>query len=123
MTALAVADVNRLGKLLRLLLISEQTGEVLSALAALKRALASAGLDAHGLADIVERGMAPIAHVAEERRCDDEQSTIWFCFHRRHLLTPRDARFVESVVKWSGPLSDRQRKWLFDICDKLAEAA
>jgi hypothetical protein len=125
----------RFGKLLKLALISEQPGEILAALCALKRALASAGLDAHWLADVVERGAQPHApsvspDIAQDDRKPpwhrerDERSDAWFCFHRRDLLSPKERAFIENVIRWSSPLSPRQRQWIYDIADRLhCEAA
>jgi hypothetical protein len=64
---LASTDVDRLGKLLRLALVADQAGEITGAICALKRALASAGLDPHFIADAFERGAKPIALVDHHR--------------------------------------------------------
>jgi hypothetical protein len=47
----------RLGQLIRLMLSSDQAGEVTAAKEALNRALVSAGLDIHALAAAVEAGL------------------------------------------------------------------
>jgi hypothetical protein len=124
-TALATVDVDRLGKLLRLALIADLDGEITGALAALKRALASAGLDPHYVADCFERGAAaPVApSISPDVTQGDDRSAIWFAFHRRYSLSPRDRQFIERLTEWRGTLSTKQQKWLRDICDKLAEAA
>jgi hypothetical protein len=120
-TALAVADVNKLGKLLSLALISDQDGEVLGALAALRRALTACGLGPHDLVDAFERGAQPFASPTTEDHFErDERSDAWFCFYRRNLLSPKERAFIENVVRRSAPLSAKQRKWIFDIADRLS---
>jgi hypothetical protein len=131
--ALPTVRPNSIPEILRLLLISDIDGEVLAARAALRRVLASAGLDPHHVVDAYERGTKSLGsangqsahsdHPDDHDRAGDDRSAIWFAFHRRHSLTPRDRQFIERLTEWRGPLSTKQRKWLADICDKLAEAA
>jgi hypothetical protein len=126
-TALASAETGKLAKLLRLAFGSDQDGEIVAAVAAVKRLLAASDLDAHWLADVVERG-SQVAHV-DHRDHDDhdhegeDSSAVWFAYHRRYSLTPRDRQFIEGLTRWRGPLSTKQQKWLRDVLDKLAEAA
>jgi DNA-binding transcriptional LysR family regulator len=122
-TAIATTDVDRLGKLVRVALISDEDGEILGAVAALKRALAATGVDAHWLAAAFERGAAPPAHGDDHDDDGDDRSATWFCWHRRHRLSPKEKAFIENIVTWSGPLSARQRRRLGDIVDKLEEGA
>jgi hypothetical protein len=111
------------GKLLRLALVSDQDGEVLSALAALKRALAASGLDPHHIVDCYEYGTKSLAVTSADREHGDDRSAIWFAFHRRYSLTPRDRDFVEAMTRWRGLLSVKQQKWLRDIIGKLESEA
>jgi hypothetical protein len=123
--ACAPPGTERFGKLLRLALVADQPGEIVAAVCALKRALAVAGLDAHAIVDAFERGAQPIA-IADERPLDEEveRSTIWWCYHHRGALSAKERRFVESLIRWRGPISDRQRQWLHDIAARLhTEAA
>jgi hypothetical protein len=129
-TALASVDVDRLGKLLRLALVADQAGEITGAIHALRRALASAGLNPHYVVDAFERGTAQLAPsvspdiAQDDRRERDERSDAWFCFHRRDLLSAKERAFIENVIRWSSPLSPKQRQWIFDIADRLhCEAA
>jgi DNA-binding transcriptional LysR family regulator len=124
-TALATVETERLAKLIRLVFSSDQAGEVTAAVTAVRRILAAAGLDAHALADIVEHGTKSIAVPHVDRVDDDDgddRSAIWFAYHRRYSLTPRDRQFIEGLTRWRGPLSIKQQKWLRDVCDTLAEA-
>jgi hypothetical protein len=120
--AVATIETDRLAKLLRLAFGSDNDGEIVAAVGAARRLLAASDLDGHWLAD---RLTAPSALPASDRgngECDD-RSAAWFAFHRRHLLSPKERAFICNFVERSAPLSDKQRKWLWDICDRLAEAA
>jgi hypothetical protein len=122
---IATVETGKLVKLLRLVFSSDKDGEVIAAVAAVKRLLASAGLDAHALADVVEHGTKSIAVPHVDRVDDDDgddRSAIWFAFHRRYSLTPRDRQFIEGLTRWHA-LSAKQRKWLGDICAKISEVA
>jgi hypothetical protein len=122
--ALARVETGRLAKLHRLIFGSDKDGEIAAAVAAVKRLLAASDLDAHWLADLVERGTKSIELV--DRRDDDpdhDHSAAWFAFHRRHQLSPKERAFVVNIVERSAPLTPKQRQWLNDICDRLAEVA
>jgi hypothetical protein len=125
-TTALVTDASKFGKLLRLALIANADGEVLGAIAALKRALASAGLGPHDICDAFERGAQPIALQADDRRQHDDRhnpeiyhSDIWFAFHHRRALSGREAAFIESLTRWRSPLSEKQITWLMAIVDRL----
>jgi hypothetical protein len=123
MTALATID-DRVAKLIRLIFSSDRPGEVMAAVDATKRLLATNGLDGHWVADQIS---APVAHAddrAANRHGDDDdgrddRSTIWFCFHRKHRLSEKELLFVENIVKRAAPLTPRQAKWIRDIADRL----
>jgi hypothetical protein len=120
--ALATVETDRLAKLIRLVFSSDNDGKIVAAVAAAKRLLAASDLDAHWLAD---RLAAPPIAVAQDRQYDDgdAQSLIWWCWHHRDRLAPRDLNFIAALTRWRGPLSTKQEKWLRDVCDKLTEAA
>jgi DNA-binding transcriptional LysR family regulator len=86
--------------------------------------LDSSGLDPHWVADTFERG-ATLVDTSGERDDrdrddgDNDRSRIWFCWHRRHFLSPRERSFIESIRTWRGPLSEKQRIWLGNICERL----
>jgi hypothetical protein len=113
----------KIAKLLRLALIAGMDGEILAAVSALKRSLASAGLDAHYVVDAFERGASPSAPSISPDVAGDDRSSIRWCWHHRDRLTRKEAAFIESLTRWRGTISERQRVWLRDICDKLAEVA
>jgi hypothetical protein len=117
-TALAIADVDKLGKLIRLVFASDKDGEIVAAVAAVKRILAVSDLDAHWLAD---RLAAPttLPTVDDDREDRDDRSDSWFVFHRRHQLSPKERAFIENIIQWSSPLSPKQRQWLSDIVERL----
>jgi hypothetical protein len=106
--------IEQLAKLIRLIFISDHPGEVSSAVDKVRRLLASEKLDAHWLAD---RLTAPPQKQANDQH--DEKSTVWWCYHHRHLLSPRDRQFIEGLADWRGPLSPKQQNWLNDIVAKL----
>jgi hypothetical protein len=118
-TALATAETNKLAKLIRLIFSTDQHGEAIAAIAAVKRILASEKLDHHWLAD---RLAAPTASPAVDNLDRDDRSNAWFVFHRRHQLSPKETAFIENIIQWSNPLSSKQRQWLSDIVDRLVAA-
>lgn len=123
MSAAVAVETSRVAKLLRLALIADHDGEALGALTALKRSLASVGLDAHYLVDAFERGAAQVAPSISPDVGGDDRSVVWFAWHRRDRPSMKEAAFIESLTRWRGTISERQRVWLRDICDKLAEVA
>jgi hypothetical protein len=123
MTALATTVVDRLAKLVRLALISDEAGEILGAIAALRRMLVAPGLDGHWLADVVERGTKSIAVPLAAEHDESDTSLVWWAWHRRDRLTPKEASFIEALTRWRGPISERQAQWLHDIADRLEREA
>ena len=103
----------RLGKML-LMLSSPHDGEVVAAVRAIERALRGAGHDWH---DLVQ-ALFPSPAQPDAVDLSTDKSTVSWCFHRRHLLSPGDRRFIESLAE-GPPLSPKQRKWLQDIVAKL----
>jgi hypothetical protein len=67
--------------------------------------------------------VSPDIDVAQDdRRERDDRSDAWFTFHRRRFLSPKERAFIENIVERSAPLSEKQRKWLHDIVDRLVAA-
>jgi hypothetical protein len=130
--AVASTETDRLAKLIRLIFSSDNSGEIVAAVTAAKRVLASENVDAHWLADALERGAAPVVVTPEDESGErddrdrdddrpdaDDRSKAWFAWHRRFLLSAKERQFVERVVSWRGPLSVKQRQWLRAIVDRL----
>jgi hypothetical protein len=134
----------RVAKFMRLMLISDQPGEMIAARAALRRTLEGAGFDFHKFVDLIESGaivdaetmralrdaqdalereraqaQADIERAAEVLQA---QSTTLFnmaCYCEQHgaLRSEKEREFVEKMVTHSkyGTLSAPQEKWLRDI--------
>ena len=95
--------IEQLAKLIRLIFISDHPGEVSSAV--------------DKVLWLADRLTAPPQKQANDQH--DEKSTVWWCYHHRHLLSPRDRQFIEGLADWRGPLSPKQQNWLNDIVAKL----
>jgi hypothetical protein len=117
-TALAAVETDRLAKLIRLIFSSDKPGEVIAAVNAAKRVLSSENLDAHWLADRLTSQPAR-AHPPDKSDERNDRSAAWFAFHRSHRLSPKERKFIESIVQWAAPLSPKQRQWLHDIVERL----
>jgi hypothetical protein len=120
-TGLATTEVARLAKLIRLIFSTNQTGEAVAAVDAVKRLLASENVDAHWLADRLSLGAASVAVTPDEDEGGerDDRSAASYAFHRRRSLSPKERLFVENIVERSAPLTPRQRQWLADIVNRL----
>jgi len=92
---------------------------------AIVRTLASVGRDPHRLASVFECGAAVTEHSHRDNTLSWKQaftsdaSAIWFCFHRRELLSLRNAQFVDGLKHSRTRLSDKQRDWLCYVLAKL----
>jgi hypothetical protein len=104
----------QLGKLIPRL-GSNYDGEVVATARAIARVLRVAGHDWH---DLVQ-ALFPSPAQPDAVDLTSDKSTVWWCFHRRNLLSPRDRRFIEDLTDSHKPLSPAQRKWLHDIVAKL----
>jgi hypothetical protein len=107
----------QLGKLVRLL-ASDREGEVLAAVEALKRTLASSGHDLNDLADMIDSKQAITG--AEWRL-----PLQWLREHI-NLLAPREAAFVLNMtvlVGRGGMPSARQAEWLLGLFDRESKEA
>jgi hypothetical protein len=109
----------RIAQCLLLALSTDKPGECTAAIQATRRALAAAGLDHHALADAIQAGLAAPAPVVQQAPADDWRSRAWFCHHRLNQLDGRDAAFIVTIVKYKGEISEKQRKWMNDIYDRL----
>ena len=105
----------RLGKLIRLL-ASDKSGEVVAAASAITRALATAGLDIHRLADVAERGLSVPGQTTPPPR-DDSTAGDWramrrFCADHDALMSAREREFIADIKRWRGQLTVKQQTWL-----------
>lgn len=114
---------DRVGKLLRML-SSDNDGEVLAATAAIKRTLATEGLDIHSLADALCQP-APRAEAKAHWR-PDADTTDWHsvaceCEAHGATLNLREQKFVSDMAAWTWHArpSERQRAWLLIILNKV----
>jgi hypothetical protein len=119
--AITSIETDRLAKLIRLAFTTDKTHEAVAAIGAVKRLLDSNGLDPHWVVDTFERGATLVAVTPDDESSErnDDRSKAWFCFYRRSFLSPRERDFIERIVSWRGPLSEKQRQWLGNICDRL----
>jgi hypothetical protein len=113
---LAPATAERAAKLIRLL-GSDRDGEVLGAVAALRRTLGNAGHDLHSLAAIVAPPISPAPRIRSWRAPaeSDWQRMATFCFARQGRLSLRDRDFVKSMRGWRGTPTPGQQSWLLDL--------
>ncbi|HWI28517.1 MAG TPA: hypothetical protein VN668_16200 [Stellaceae bacterium] len=103
----------RLAKLLALL-ASDQPGEVLATLAALRRALDGAGLDFNDLAEAIGR-------LASSEPAGWNE-LVEACLSHAEMLSERDRAFLNGVrprVLFGGEPSEAQKKWLRDIWKRV----
>jgi hypothetical protein len=110
----------RLGQLVRLL-ASDRDGEVVAAARALARTLATAGLDLHELADVIERS-EPAASVHYEYNAIDPRAPAearWLSTYHMHRLSAKEQAFVRSMVAWGRPATERQAAWLQSIAERM----
>lgn len=110
----------RIGRLLLMVLQSDQAGEVAAAAAALKRTLANAGMDPHAFA-------AAVASLPMMTR-DDGGGDGWRAIVVSNLehcdrLPEKEIKFLRDLLRFGNAPSAKQCKWLFDIHDRLHEKA
>ena len=100
-------DADKVGKLVRLL-ASDRDGEVLAAVAALKRTLGAGGADLNDLADALVAGLKPRTPRTPERTpakwappppdLYNWESMVQFCRFHGHRLRDDDREFVSDVL-------------------------
>lgn len=124
-TAIATVETERIVKLLRLIFSTDKAGEIVAAVTAAKRVLAAGDRDTHFVAEVFERGATlPVTRAGDHDQVDDgdDRPAIWFCWHRRHRLSAKEAAFIENVAARSSPLTPKQRQWLNVLVDRLEAA-
>jgi hypothetical protein len=95
-------DTDRIGKLVRLL-ASDKDGEVLAAIAALKRLLDVADMDLNDLADVVVAGLKPRAPEKTNWGLPPPdlynwESMGWWCHFHSHSLRDDDRDYVGDAL-------------------------
>jgi hypothetical protein len=113
-----------IAKLVRLL-ASDSPGEIVASVHALRRVLASAELDLHDLANVVEfpaRREAPqieaTANPFSSMRSDVVREMVRRCSDRADLLSAKELAFVWSMARWRGRLSPGQIAWLVALNER-----
>src|SRR5262249_43821363 len=117
-------------KPLLLLLSSDQSGEVVAAAAAIKRALKTANLDFHDLvANLTSPPPAARTRQNGTSGSDDDDpdndiSGNWrlmrdHCWRHEQRLRERERDFIQTLNRWRGEPTSRQKNWLRSIYDRI----
>jgi hypothetical protein len=101
-----------LGKLIPRL-SSNFDAEVVSTVRAIERVLRANGRDFHDLAAAI------YPPIEAQLQNSDWRRTARFCGANAARLTEREMDFLATVARWRGEPSQKQRKWLRDIADRL----
>jgi hypothetical protein len=121
----ALRDVARLatkiGRLLRLLLGTDNAGETVAAAAALRRVLFAAGLDHHDLAAAVEAGLRVPLVPLDDNYEEEWKSIARYCCLHSDALSENETQFVRNILKYRK-LTEKQMDWLTDIEARLLDA-
>jgi hypothetical protein len=137
---LSSSAASRIGQLVRML-GSDQPGEVAAAVTALQRTLRSMGTDLHYLADVTERALIeppplaapppppprprPYSETSADNAAAKIAEAISFCVFWKEDLTDKERGFIFSLYRSQRvhgdafDPSEKQRKWLFDIEQRL----
>jgi hypothetical protein len=121
-----MADLGHIaGKLQRLVLMlsSNQPGEVAAA-NAIERTLKSAGADWHDHARVIASPPSVKARQPNFDESRDGASSDWrsmrdHCLRHEARLREREREFLNSLKKWRGHPTPKQRDWLQAIYDRL----
>jgi hypothetical protein len=119
-----------LAKLIRLL-ASDVDGEVLAAVRAMGRALKASGCDFHDLANLVEApATAPSGSAGGGFRDHfaDETELPWrrivdACTDQPGRFTAKERQFLQTMQRWRGTPTPKQRDWLIALFERVREAA
>jgi hypothetical protein len=109
----------RLAQLIRLL-GSDQEGEVVAAVLAIKRCLAAQGQDLHDLANAIARSAEGLPAAPAARQCDDHRAIARWLLDSDARLSPKEWAFVTQMANRFGSVSERQEAWLMAIFDRAA---
>jgi hypothetical protein len=105
----------RVGQLLKLTLSTDKNGGALAGLAAIRRTMATSGIDLHDLADAVVAGLG--------RPLDPSSDDGWrrlarACNDRCDLLTEKERRFIAVLLGYRNHPSEKQVAWLNAIAER-----
>jgi hypothetical protein len=122
------SDVEKLAKIFRLLLSATSPGEVVAARDAMLSLINGHKMDLHDLAAVLVKGFNPPVLYKppsiEEPACD---VAAWCLYQfERNGIRPRDARehqFIRDMARRWGPPSEKQKKWLAAIHNRLVRDA
>jgi hypothetical protein len=107
----------RLSRLVCLMVGTDKPGECVAAAAALQRALASAGMNHHDLADAVEAGIAKRELAGPELTWREMLQALRSHWHK---LPPKEQDFLISIAQQNRrTITPKQHKWLYDICHRV----
>jgi hypothetical protein len=121
-------QIARIGQLLRLALSTTADAEAVVALGALKRTMATSGIDLHALPAAVETGLRAPAPAADpyhpHRQERQESSQDWraeakFCHRHRDQLVGQEHGRIDTLMKWKGMPTPRQLDWLTRIVQRI----
>jgi len=122
-SALPARLSTRVGQLLRLALDSDQVGEIAGAIGAIKRTLATVGIDHHDFAELIECGLDRPARSARQPDLDpldDWRSSALYCMHHADQLSDKEWGFIETIIHYKRQPTERQREWLEAIYARIA---
>jgi hypothetical protein len=111
---------SRIAQCLLLALSTDKAGEAVAAVAAARRAIDSAGLNIHSIADAVQAGLGtPPAPPSAPPASSAWRSTARFCRLHEEQLSPKEIQFLDAIMKYRGDISPKQVKWLADIAERI----
>src|SRR5258708_1189828 len=105
------------GQLVRLMLSTDKPGETVAAADAIRRTLASAGLDLYGVGDGMGGGLR--GPLVPDDGGEDWKSVALFCRHHRDRLGGKETEFIETILQYRRSPSERQLRWLSDIHERV----
>jgi hypothetical protein len=106
-----------------LMLSSDQPGEVAAAAAAINRTLQTVGADWHDLAQELTKP-SPAPPRDEYSRSRNEGQDDWrplhkYCRSHAEELSAREQDFMDTLSRWRGNITEKQRAWLEAIHARL----
>ncbi len=110
----------RAAQLIKLMLSSDQAGEVAGAAMALNRAITARGMDIHQFAHVIEAALVDAPSLVPlDDHCSNWKAVALFCRHHRDRLGGKETEFIETILQYRRSPSEKQLQWLNDIRDRL----